>query len=158
MISRLGRSSAVRRSTQVRVGVWNRIRTMTAAVEAVAACASRIPNSLAASRIEAPLRGAWRLAYDNEVRSHASLKDHTLLTLAGGHMGGPCRAEQCPFGPTAGTWSSSQWRPDHEFETDRATGSRDDRWGRIDRVRADRRIRRLSMAASGGGGPLTGQG
>ena len=57
--------------------------------------------------------------YDNEVRSHASLKDHTLLTLAGGHMGGPCRAEQCPFGPTAGTWSSSQWRPDHEFETDR---------------------------------------
>ena len=25
-------------------------------------CASRIPNSLAASRIEAPLRGAWRLA------------------------------------------------------------------------------------------------
>ena len=61
-------------------------------------CASRIPNSLAESRIEAPLRGAWRLAYDNEVRSHASLKGHTLLTFAGGHMGGPCRAEQCPFG------------------------------------------------------------
>ena len=49
------------------------------------ACASRIPNSLAESRIEAPLRGAWRLAYDNEVRSHASLKGHTLLTFAGGH-------------------------------------------------------------------------
>ena len=30
--------------------------SMTAAVEAVAACASRIPNSLAASRIEATLR------------------------------------------------------------------------------------------------------
>ena len=44
------------------------------------------------------MRGAWRLASDNEVRSHASLKDHTLLTFAGGHMGGPCRAEQCPFG------------------------------------------------------------
>ena len=34
------------------------------------ACASRIPNSLAASRIEATLRGAWRLVHDNEVRSH----------------------------------------------------------------------------------------
>ena len=22
--------------------------------------------------------------------------------------------------PTAGTWSSSQWRPDNEFETDRS--------------------------------------
>ena len=64
----------------------------------ILACASRIPNTLAASRLEAPLRGAWRLASDHEVRSHASLKDHTLLTFAGGHMGGPCRAEQCPFG------------------------------------------------------------
>ena len=49
-------------------------------------CASRIPNSLAASRIEAPLRGAWRLASSNEVRSHASLKGHTPLTFAGGRM------------------------------------------------------------------------
>ena len=40
------------------------------------ACASRIPNFLAESRIEATLRGAWRLAHDNEVRSHASLKGH----------------------------------------------------------------------------------
>ena len=40
--------------------------------------------------LEAPLRGAWRLASDNEVRSHASLKDHTLLTFAGGHMGVTC--------------------------------------------------------------------
>ena len=46
-----------------------------------ASCASRIPNSLAESRIEAPLRGAWRLAHDNEVRSHASLKGHTPLTF-----------------------------------------------------------------------------
>ena len=45
-------------------------------------CASRIPNSLAESRIEATLRGAWRLAHDNEVRSHASLKGHTPLTFA----------------------------------------------------------------------------
>ena len=50
------------------------------------ACASRIPNSLAASRIEAPLRGAWRLASSNEVRSHASLKGHTPLPFASGHM------------------------------------------------------------------------
>ena len=82
------------------VGRGHRGASATAATPPVlvAPCASRIPNSLAASRIEAPLRGAWRLASDNEVRSHASLKDHTLLTFAGGHMGGPCRAEQCPFG------------------------------------------------------------
>ena len=49
-------------------------------------CASRIPNSLAESRIEATLRGVWRLASSNEVRSHASLKGHTPLTFAGGHM------------------------------------------------------------------------
>ncbi len=48
--------------------------------------ASRIPNSLAESRIEATLRGAWRLASSNEVRSHASLKGHTPLTFVGGHM------------------------------------------------------------------------
>ena len=49
------------------------------------ACASRILNSLAESRIEATLRGAWRLASSNEVRSHASLKGHTPSTFAGGH-------------------------------------------------------------------------
>ena len=27
----------------------------------------------------------------------------------------------CVGSPTAGTWSSSQWRPDNEFETDRIT-------------------------------------
>ena len=37
--------------------------------------------------------------------------------------GGPCRAEQCPLDlPLPGTWSSSQWRPDNEFETDRRFG------------------------------------
>ena len=51
-----------------------------------AGCASRILNSLAESRIEATLRGAWRLASDNEVRSHASLKGHTPSTFVGGHM------------------------------------------------------------------------
>ena len=50
------------------------------------ACASRSPNSLAESRIEATLRGAWRLASSNEVGSHASLKGHTPLTFADGHM------------------------------------------------------------------------
>ena len=30
--------------------------------------------------------GAWRLASSNEVRSHASLKGHTPLPFAGGHM------------------------------------------------------------------------
>ena len=49
-------------------------------------CASRMLNSIAESRIEATLRGAWRLASSNEVRSHASLKGHTPLTFAGGHM------------------------------------------------------------------------
>ena len=44
------------------------------------------PISLAASRLEAPWRGAWRLASDNEGRSHASLKGHTPLTFAGGYM------------------------------------------------------------------------
>ena len=56
------------------------------AITAWTPCASRIPNSLAESRIEATLRGVWRLASSNEVRSHASLKGHTPLTFAGGHM------------------------------------------------------------------------
>ena len=30
--------------------------------------------------------GAWRLAFSKEVRSYASLKGHTPLTFAGGHM------------------------------------------------------------------------
>ena len=32
------------------------------------------------------MRGAWRLASSNEVGSHASLKGHTPLTFADGHM------------------------------------------------------------------------
>ena len=32
------------------------------------------------------MRGAWRLAYYNQVRSHASLKGHMPLTFADGHM------------------------------------------------------------------------
>ena len=39
---------------------------------------------------------------------------------------------------------------DREAECGGATGNRDDRWGRIDRVRADRRIGRRSTAAGGG--------
>ena len=36
--------------------------------------------------------------------------------------------------PTAGTWSSSQWRPDNEFETDRVFGGRG---GRIEGARSE---------------------
>ncbi|HUE87081.1 MAG TPA: integrase core domain-containing protein [Vicinamibacterales bacterium] len=54
-------------------------------------------------------------AYYNAARSHASLEGHTPVTFAGGHT--VARAE---LKTTAGTWSSSQWRPDDEFETDRA--------------------------------------
>ena len=37
--------------------------------------------------------------------------------------------------PTAGTWSSSQWRPDNEFETDRSMATRSGTLARI-KVRA----------------------
>ena len=66
--------------------------------------------------------GVWPTT--TEVRSHASLKGHTPLTFAGGHM--VARAELnnvSQVSPTAGTWSSSQWRPDNEFETDRRSGA-----------------------------------
>ena len=46
---------------------------------------------------------------------------------------------------------------DREAECAGATGSRDDRRGTINRVRADRRIGRLSTAAGGGWGPLNGR-
>ena len=52
-------------------------------------------------------------AYYNEVRSHAS------LTFAGGHTVARAELNNVRWVPTAGTWSSSQWRPDNEFETDR---------------------------------------
>ena len=58
-------------------------------------------------------------ASDNEVRSHASLKGHTPLTFADGHMVARAELNNVRWVSTAGTWSSSQWRPDHEFETDR---------------------------------------
>ena len=44
------------------------------------------------------MRGAWRLASSNEVRSHASLKGHTPLTFAGGHMVARAELNKCPFG------------------------------------------------------------
>ena len=46
---------------------------------------------------------------------------------------------------------------DREAACAGATGSRGDRWGTIDRVRADRRIGRLSTAAGDGEGPLNGR-
>ena len=77
-----GHARGVRQNERAKVG-----RAVRHAVGAgPRTCASRILNSLAASRIETPLRGAWRLASSNEVRSHASLKGHTPSTFVGGHM------------------------------------------------------------------------
>ena len=45
---------------------------------------------------------------------------------------------------------------DREAECAGATGSRGDRWGTLERVRADRRIGRMSTAAGDGRGPLNG--
>ena len=57
-------------------------------------------------------------SYDNAARSHASLEGHTPLTFAGGHPVGRAELNNVRWVSTAGTWSSSQWRPDNEFETD----------------------------------------
>ena len=62
--------------------------------------------------------GDFQASY-NEVRSHASLKGHTPLTFASGHMVARAELNNVRWVSTAGTWSSSQWRPDNEFETDR---------------------------------------
>ena len=61
-------------------------------------CASRIPNSLAESRIEAPLRGAWRLAYDNRGAQPRVVEGPHAVDLRRRTHGGPCRAEQCQSG------------------------------------------------------------
>ena len=61
------------------------------------ACASRIPNSLAESRIEATLRGAWRLAYDNRGAQPRVVEGPHAVDLRRRTHGGPCRAEQCPL-------------------------------------------------------------
>ena len=58
-------------------------------------------------------------AYYNEVRSHASLKGHTPSTFVGGHMVARAELNNVRWVSHSGTWSSSQWRPDNEFETDR---------------------------------------
>ena len=62
-----------------------------------ASCASRIPNSLAESRIEATLRGAWRLAYDNRGAQPRVVEGPHAVDLRRRTHGGPCRAEQCPL-------------------------------------------------------------
>ena len=41
-----------------------------------------------------------------EVRSHASLKGHTPLTFAGGHMVARAELNNVSQSPTAGTWSA----------------------------------------------------
>ena len=64
------------------------------------------------------MRGAWRLASENEVRSHASLKGHTPLTFVGGHIVARAELNNVRWVSHCRTWSSSQWRPDNEFETD----------------------------------------
>ena len=61
-------------------------------------CASRIPNSLAESRIEAPLRGAWRRAYDNRGAQPRVVEGPHAVDLRRRIHGGPCRAEQCQSG------------------------------------------------------------
>jgi hypothetical protein len=58
-------------------------------------------------------------AYYNTARSHASLEGHTPLTFAGGHTVARAELNNLCGSPTAGIWSSSPWRPDNEFETDR---------------------------------------
>jgi Integrase core domain len=58
-------------------------------------------------------------AYYNAARSHASLEGHTPLTFASGHTLARAELDNVLGSSTAGTWSSSQWRPDNEFETDR---------------------------------------
>ena len=57
-------------------------------------------------------------AYHNEARSHASLEGHTPL---GFRTDARCPAPnltRCAGFLTAGVWSSSQWQPNSEFETD----------------------------------------
>ena len=64
-------------------------------------------------------------AYYNAARSHASLEGHTPVTFASGPTVARAELNHVRWvSPTAGTWSSSQWRPDNEFETDRGVGKR----------------------------------
>ena len=64
-----------------------------------------------------------------------------------GHGRGPSFAVAAGGRPSVHIRSGGR---DREAECAGATGNRDDRWGRIDRVRADRRIGRRSTAAGGG--------
>jgi hypothetical protein len=48
-----------------------------------------------------------------------ALKGHTPLTFADGHTVDRAELNNVRWVSHAGTWSSSQWRPDDEFETDR---------------------------------------
>ena len=75
--------------------------------------------------------------------------DRTGLSLVRGHGIGPSFAVAAGGRPSVHIRSGGR---DREAECGGATGSRDDRWGRIDRVRADRRIGRRSTAAGGGWG------
>ena len=70
-------------------------------------------------------------------------------SLVRGHGRGPSLAVAAGGRPSVHIRSGGR---DREAECGGATGSRDDRWGRIDRVRADRRIGRRSTAAGGGWG------
>ena len=60
-------------------------------------CASRIPNSLAESRIEAPLRGAWCLELLQRGTQPRVVEGPHAVDLRRRTHGGPCRAEQCPL-------------------------------------------------------------
>lgn len=73
--------------------------------------------------------------YYNADRIHASVDGHRPSVAAVQHHG-PCRVEPCAVGfLLPETWSSAQWRPDDEFETDR-------RWGRLTRRRSGHFSRR----------------
>ena len=61
--------------------------------------------------------------YYNATRGHASLEGHTPLTFVCGQTVARAELNNGVGSPIAGTWFSSQWRPDDEFETDRRGNS-----------------------------------
>ena len=97
--SRLGETEAVAREILVHVVAPALLPTEATATAPSGPCASRIPNSLAEYRIEATLRGAWHLAYDNRGAQPRVVEGPHAVDLRRRTHGGPCRAEQCPLDP-----------------------------------------------------------
>ena len=65
------------------------------------------------------MRGAWRRAYDTEVRSHASLKGHTPLTFASGHRAARAELNNVRWVSHCRDVVQLPVAPDNEFEMDR---------------------------------------